>query len=112
MYKAAWLCEGCGEFTRKELTEQGKAPVNADDEHTYDSDNFPKGPYDDGGGESDYPEHCDQCGCFLENSLTNDGLEFAKETILRHKQSERGVSSIIAIWANFYGLDWSTPISK
>lgn len=110
MYKAAWLCEGCGESTRQELTEQGNAPADIDNESSYDSDGFPKGPYDNGGGESDSPQHCDQCQCFLENPLTDDGLDYVKETI--HNQKEiGGVDSTIAIWANYYGLDWSTPLA-
>jgi hypothetical protein len=42
-------------------------------ESDYDSDELPKGPYGNGGGETDSPQHCDACGCFLQNPLTTDG---------------------------------------
>ena len=69
VYQAALLCEDCGEATRQRLTEAGKAPHDIDDETTYDSDDFPKGPYPNGGGESDYPENCDQCHVSLDNPV-------------------------------------------
>ncbi len=49
------------------------------DETAYDSDDFPKGPYPDGGGEADGPSYCDDCGKFLENDLTDDGLRSVVE---------------------------------
>ena len=69
IYQAALLCEDCGEAKRVELTKAGKAPADPEDEYSYDSDDFPKGPYPDGGGESDYEEHCDSCGTELDNPV-------------------------------------------
>jgi len=34
-----------------------------------DCDEYPVGPYPEGGGEADYPRHCDHCGLFLRNPL-------------------------------------------
>jgi hypothetical protein len=34
-------------------------------ESDYDSDDLPKGPYAQGGGEADTPQHCEGCGQFL-----------------------------------------------
>jgi hypothetical protein len=48
-------------------------------ESDYDSDDVPKGPYADGGGEADTPQHCDGCGQFLENLLTGDGLIYVED---------------------------------
>ena len=76
MYQAALVCEPCGKQAMDELTAQGLAPEDTGDEYSYDSDNFPKGPYPDGGGESDAPEHCDGCGLWLENPLTRDGEDY------------------------------------
>ena len=41
-----------------------------------DSDQFPQGPYDNGGGESDFPQHCGNCNLFLENPLTSYGEKY------------------------------------
>ena len=75
MYRAALLCEDCGRGTCERLTRQGKRPKGMDpaNEHTWDSDDYPKGPYPDGGGEADYAAHCDMCACALDNPLTAEG---------------------------------------
>ena len=60
-----------------------------------DSDSYPQGPYLDGGGESDGPEHCDanegcinamefagtKVGVWLGNPLTNEGVRELKEML-------------------------------
>ena len=51
-------------------------------ETDYDSDDLPKGPYAEGGGEADAPQHCDGCGQFLGNPLTLDGL-ICVENVIR-----------------------------
>jgi hypothetical protein len=82
VYKAALLCKNCGEQTRQQLAIQGLSPVDLTNEHSYDSDDFPKGPYVEGGGESDTPQHCDQCGKFLANPLTSDGEQYVLNEML------------------------------
>lgn len=57
-YQAALLCAKCGERTRTELTQQGKAPTDPTDESSYDSWDFPKGPFTD----AQPGDVCDQCG--------------------------------------------------
>ena len=66
IFQAALWCEECGEAIRGRLTESGNAPGDAEDEGSYDSDDFPKGPFPDGGGEADTEQCCDGCGCELE----------------------------------------------
>lgn len=95
-------CEACGETIRAELIAQGKAPADVDDEHSYDSGDFPKGPFPDGGGESDNAEHCDACHTFLENDLTSDGIEYTRGLIIAHIESGRGSGEVIAQWREFY----------
>jgi hypothetical protein len=80
MYRAALLCAEHGEEVRQQLTAAGKAPADPSEEHTYDSDEFPKGPYPNGGGEADGPQYCDQCGIFLENPLTDEGDRYMRES--------------------------------
>lgn len=84
IFQAALYCDDCGERIRAELTADGKAPADIENESSYDSDEFPKGPYSDAGGESDSPEHCAGCHVFLDNSLTDAGVEY----VLEHLESE------------------------
>lgn len=76
LYQAALYCQWCGEGIRRERHEY--APLDPNDESSYDSDVYPKGPYDKGGGEADTPQHCDSCGLFLENPLTTDGGDYVR----------------------------------
>lgn len=101
-YQAALYCEHCGEEIRQRLTAEGKAPANPDDERTYDSDDFPKGPYGDGGGEADCPQHCDSCDCHLENPLTGDGEVYVTGKILDYLVRYDGDESTIEQWRNYY----------
>ena len=72
IFKAAWLCEKCGTLARQVAYDAGDASLDVSNEHTYDSDKYPKGPYPAGGGEADCPQHCDHCSLFLENPLTEE----------------------------------------
>lgn len=69
IYQAVLWCEECGNKIKAELTAAGKAPEDPEDENTFDFDDFPKGPYPDGGGESDCEQFCDGCGCALDNPV-------------------------------------------
>lgn len=105
IYQAALLCGPCGEKTRKALIRMGKGPENPRDEHTYDSDDFPKGPYSDGGGEADSPQHCDQCDKFLENDLTSEGQEYVEQAVKEDLARGRRNSVAVKTWAPFYDID-------
>lgn len=94
MYRAAWLCEECGEETLAELV-----AIGATD--TGDSDDFPKGPYPGLMREADTPEHCDTCGLFLENPLTSDGYEYVRERV----EDSPADSVARTTWAPFYGIE-------
>jgi len=73
-------------------------------ENLYDSDDYPKGPYSDGGGEADSPQHCDSCGTFLENPLTPDGAQYVRELVVQDRASGKGDGVAAVLWADFYGL--------
>jgi hypothetical protein len=79
IFQAALYCEHCGDGIKADLTAAGRVPATPDDEGSYDSDYFPKGPFPEGGGEADTPNHCDNCGLFLENPLTPDGGEYVRK---------------------------------
>ena len=110
IYAADIYCEQCGEAIRKRIAREGFAPADPDDERSYDSDEFPKGPYCDGGGEADCPQHCGagpECqnaiefddghkvGAWLENELTTDGVEYVRSAI-------REGGEVAALWADYY----------
>lgn len=112
IYAGDIYCEDCGDDIRQQLISEGRAPYYPDDELSYDSDEFPKGPYPDGGGEADSPQHCgarDDClnaveldGCYkigvlLENELTVDGRQYVREAICKGRKGE-----VAELWADFY----------
>ena len=112
IYAADLYCEACGEAIRERLTQEGFAPRDPEDEYSYDSGDYPKGPYSDGGGEADSPHHC-ACGrdclnvldfgdgfpvgCFLENPLTQDGYDYVRE------QLQEG-GEVAELWGKFYNI--------
>jgi hypothetical protein len=111
IFAADIYCEKCGEAIRAGLIAKGLAPANPADETTYDSGVFPKGPFDDGGGEADTPQHCgsgykcldpttidgDKCGKFLENDLTQTGVAYVKEHMVTDPYSK-----VVQFWVAFY----------
>jgi hypothetical protein len=102
MYTAALYCEACGEAIRERLTAEGKAPADPNREHTYDSDDFPKGPTET--GEADCPHHCDGCGVFLENDLTDYGQDYAYAAVHTAWRTWDLEGVAIKEWAPFYGI--------
>lgn len=126
VYQAALLCEDCGRLQRRTLNQIASDEAfgdgyagprvsvaddlaealgfDPDDEGSYDSDEYPKGPYPEGGGEADCPQHCDQCGEFLENALTGEGVEYVREAIDEARAAGRVDSPALTIWAEFYSV--------
>lgn len=128
--EADLVCEDCGRRIREELTAAGKAPANPDDETTYDSMDFPKGPYPANYDAADCPQHCgmgEHCvnaflgpgglylGIFLENPLTSEGLEYVEQAC-KDALAEDRESVALDIWAPFYGIsleeDPSLPMGE
>lgn len=121
IYKADIWCEQCGEAIREQLTKEGKAPEDPSDETSYDSDEFPKGPFPDGGGESDRPEHCAAgkdclnaldldgftCGAFLENDLTTDGIRYLEEQL-----EDPGHGPVVEMWVEFYSHSYDLSYTR
>jgi hypothetical protein len=100
IYQADVYCEPCGDALRRRLDKQGKTPTDPSDESSYDSDQYPKGPYYN--QEADGPEHCARCGTFLENPLTTEGYRHLNQMILEHEADGKGKSDIIEEWKAFY----------
>ena len=93
IFNAAMLCEECATELMVELGNEGKPD-------TGDSDDYPQGPYPDGGGEADSPQHCDSCQMFLENSLTTDGENYVREAL----EEGNPITKAKVIWGAFYDL--------
>ena len=107
IYQACVWCDDCGEAICEQLNAEGQAPANPDDEHTFDSDDYPK--HCDNDEESDTPEHCaagEDCvnaitlasGMkvgLLFGELTGDGVEYIKDVIA-------GGGEIADLWKNHY----------
>ena len=110
IYAASLYCQECGEKIREDLRVQGKAPDNPQDEYTYDSDDYPKGPYPDGGGEADSFNHCGNYECeeFLDNPLTEEGVTYTIGSLRGYIEHRSGRSEILDQWADslqWYGLN-------
>jgi hypothetical protein len=107
IYAASLLCKQCGEAQRHHLdgafAENGIAPGTDDD----DSDRYPQGPYPDGGGEADSPQHCDQCTKFLENPLTPDGESYVREQWEDYCETGVGNPAVLLEWLDRYDYVWS-----
>jgi len=118
IYCADIWCEACGRAIRERLAAEGKAPANSDDETSYDSGDFPKGPFEDGGGAADCPQHCaagadcleptvidgQKYGCFLDNPLTADGESYVRDLL-----ASRPEGRVARFWANHYRLGGENP---
>jgi hypothetical protein len=118
MYQADLFCEDCGEEIRDALTNSGNAPDDPDDEYSYDSDDFPKGP--ESTGESDSVQHCgsheacvnaiempdgSKIGVWLGNDLTTEGLQSVCEAV----QDGSAVSVLWYVWYEDQLKDMDPP---
>ena len=97
IYNAALWCEECAKAIKTTLANSSYMPEDPSDESSYDSGDYPKGPFSDGGGEADSAQHCDagpdcfnaetlsdgrKIGTWLENDLTSDGVKWAEDLII------------------------------
>ncbi len=61
IYCADTYCDECGRAIAQDIVDSGQGPADIDDERSYDSDEFPKGPYPS--EETDGPDHCANDDC-------------------------------------------------
>lgn len=97
IFQADIYCQECGE----DIAANIPFPAHAErgNESTWDSDEYPKGPYANGGGEADTPQHCACCRRFLQNPLTSDGEAYVRE------QADMGMTPTVREWVEFYGRE-------
>jgi hypothetical protein len=115
IYQADVYCDECGDNIRGKLHAQGKAPEDAMDYSSYDSDDFPKGA-DIEHEESDTPQHCTKCRKFMRNPLTSAGYSYVQE-----KLNETGITGpyelgklnknnpVLADWGGWYSFQYWDP---
>lgn len=128
IYQADIYCEDCGRAIIRRLhggkpaRDNGGRFAPIDYEGTSgDSNDYPAGPYTEGGGESDVPQHCGshggcenaielnsghKVGCFLENPLTSDGTRYVEACIREHHESGRGEAEVLRLWAEYYHVEF------
>lgn len=94
IYRAALYCPHCAEQIKTHIRETDSGSIRAG---ANDSDTWPQGPYSNGGGEADTPQHCDTCGVFLENPLTRDGENYVREAM-----DNSGDKETRETWRAFY----------
>jgi hypothetical protein len=124
VYRAALWCGPC--MIRRLVEKKkaspgalGMAPAQAlqqivsangfTDENDYDSEDLPKGPYSNGGGQADTPQHCDGCGVFLENPLTTNGNRYVNEKLTEHARDGSGNAEVLEQWAKHYNVGFHAP---
>jgi len=96
IFQADVYCDKCAELIQAEIIRAGQAPQNTEDEDAFDSGEYPKGPYEDGGGEADCPQHCANCHVALLNPLTTVGVQYVIDSL---EDSKRGDIEILRGWA-------------
>lgn len=107
VYRADLYCVECAEALKDLIP---KPPgMNPKDESTWDSDDYPKGPYPNGGGESDSPHHCNRCGVFLRNPLTDLGRRIVERDLIG---AGEGSPEVLAQWGEFYGIPVPQKVAR
>jgi len=104
VFQATLLCDTCGTLYKQGTDKP--AHVDEGDESSYDSDEWPKGPYSDGGGEADCPRHCDHCEEFLDNPLTPDGESYVEEKFDNFVERDEGRLEVLREWRMVYPWIW------
>ena len=110
IFRADLYCGGCAGVRMVEMTREGVRD-GVDCWKSEDSDDFPQGPYPDGGGESDSPAYCGGCGMFLKNPLTSDGYVSLQEQI-KTAQSTNKWPYPLTEQVEFYALDLALNMIK
>lgn len=105
IYQAALLCEPCGKAQQEACIREAHSTRQLM-ETGVDSEGYPAGPYADGGGEADTPQHCDHCGTFLHNPLTGDGSTYVRDAFGEFVELGRGKLEVLADWIREYPYEF------
>ena len=111
IYNADLYCKPCGMAKIAQLN----AALDKDVHGTLDWSNSPDlyedsnswpQEYHRGEGESDTPDHCGnpQCSRFLGRNLTDDGIEYVKESAREELDRDGAIGAVVQGWLDFYGI--------
>lgn len=103
IYKAALYCPACADLIKRGHSNALVWPRGMKE----DSEYWPQGPYPNGGGEADCPQHCDACHMFLENPLTGDGENYVREKIAEGHDAHATHNGLKIIWRNPVVKEWA-----
>lgn len=98
IYQAEAYCTACANKIRRELTADKQRPANVDDQTTFDSDDYPKGPFELAEEKVDSPMHCATCKKFLPAPLTTDGVNYVVDQIGQYLRNYTGSTSVLDTW--------------
>lgn len=101
-YDAAVHCPDC---TREMIDHFNESGISTDrflngEEIFYDSENNPIHAIFDIDECGDCPEHCDDCGAFIDNSWTGEACNYAVEAIQEYLVNGRGSTDVLDTWAD------------
>lgn len=103
IFQADIYCDDCGHALCRKFDTAGERPADVEDEHSYDSDEYPKRVGDDDDhGESDTQTHCAsgptcvnafwvgafKVGELLGTNLTQDGIQYVVDMIQENPNSD------------------------
>jgi hypothetical protein len=117
VYQAALLCRPCAVEAMTALEGENMSDGSAYSRvqvwpHSWqESGYYPQGPYGDGGGEADTPQHCDHCNAFLDNPLTQDGYRYVNEKLTEHARDGSGDAEVLKQWSERYNSSLFEPCS-
>ena len=124
IYNGDLYCQPCG----RALVEQFNDALDKDVHGTLrpltpwdyeDSNSWPQ-EYSRGEGESDTPDHCSAsisivgddgltrfstCQRFLGRRLTDDGIEYVKQSVFHDLDQYGAIGPVVEGWLDFYGID-------
>lgn len=113
VYQADLWCDACAADIARALRSTGTVPEDPSDHDSFDSDDYPKGPFPDD-DPSDAPHHCaggrdctrrivlrdGKTVSALVSGLTEEGRKYVLERIQSLPQS-----ALVAFWEEHYNLN-------
>tara|TARA_Y100000310_G_C20062241_1_gene525543 strand:+ start:70 stop:492 length:423 start_codon:yes stop_codon:yes gene_type:complete len=110
IYNAALYCQPCG----KALVEQFNGALDKDTRNVLgwsnhpdlyeDSNTWPQ-EYSRHDGETDSPDHCETCHRFLGRRLTDDGVEYVRQSAVDDLDQHGAIGDVVQGWLDYYGVD-------